>query len=80
VDHDCVIGDAVHLAPGVRLAGDVQIGDSSLIGIGTVVIPGSRIGKGCTIGAGSVVIGDIPDYSVAYGAPAKVRRAIKTAT
>ena len=52
----------------------VTIGDGSWLGFGTVVLPGSRIGKHVTIGANSVVTGDIPDYSVAVGSPAKVIR------
>ena len=52
----------------------VTIGDGSWLGFGTVVLPGSSIGKHVTIGANSVVTGDIPDYSVAVGSPAKVIR------
>lgn len=52
----------------------VSIGDGSWLGYGTVVLPGSRIGKHVTIGANSVVTGEIPDFSVAVGSPAKVIR------
>ncbi|MDO8361341.1 MAG: DapH/DapD/GlmU-related protein [Actinomycetota bacterium] len=52
----------------------VSIGDGSWLGYGTVVLPGARIGKHVTIGANSVVTGEIPDFSVAVGAPAKVIR------
>ena len=52
----------------------VRIGDGSWLGHGTVVLPGSQIGKHVTIGANSVVSGDIPDYSVAVGSPARVIR------
>ncbi len=52
----------------------VRIGDGSWIGHGTVVLPGATIGRHVTIGANSVVTGDIPDYSVAVGNPAKVIR------
>ena len=52
----------------------VVIGDGSWLGFGTVVLPGARIGKHVTIGANSVVTGEIPDYSVAVGVPAKVVR------
>jgi len=38
----------------------------------SVILPGVHIGKHCTIGANSVVTHDIPDYSVAVGAPARV--------
>jgi len=75
IDHDCVIGPHAHICPGVRLAGTVTVGAGTMIGTGAVVIPGIRIGENCTIGAGSVVVRDIPDGSVAYGSPCRVRAA-----
>lgn len=72
VDHDCVIEDYVNLGPGCRLAGGVKIGELSDLGMGALVIPNKTIGRGCVIGAGSVVISDIPDYSVAVGVPARI--------
>lgn len=52
----------------------VSIGDGSWIGHGSVILPGSRIGRHVTIGANSVVSGEIPDFSVAVGSPARVIR------
>ena len=52
----------------------VSIGDGSWIGHGAVVLPGARIGRNVVIGANSVVTGEIPDLSVAVGAPARVIR------
>ncbi len=52
----------------------VEIGDGSWLGYGAVVLPGAKIGKHVTIGANAVVTGEIPDYSVAVGAPARVVR------
>jgi acetyltransferase-like isoleucine patch superfamily enzyme len=49
----------------------VQIGDGTWLGENVCVI-GANIGKNCVIGANAVVTKDIPDYSVAVGAPAKV--------
>ncbi len=74
VDHDCSVGDFVHLAPGVRLAGDVSVGRATWVGIGSVVIEKRRIGEDCLVGAGSVVVRDIPDGTVAYGNPARPKR------
>jgi len=54
----------------------VEIGDGTFLGIGCVVLPNVRIGVGCVIGANSVVTRDIPDYSVAAGAPARVLRPV----
>jgi len=50
----------------------VSIGSGSWLGTAVVVLPGARIGRNSVIGAGSVVTGEIPDHSVAVGAPAKV--------
>ena len=51
--------------------GEVVIGEGSWLGENVCVL-GAKIGKNCVIGANSVVTRDIPDYSVAVGAPAKV--------
>lgn len=56
----------------IEYAKGVVIGDDCWIGGNATIMPGVTIGKGCTIGAGSVVTKDIPDFSVAVGAPAKV--------
>lgn len=72
IDHDCVIEDFAHIAPGVVLCGTVKVGEGTLIGARAIVIPGKKIGKWVTIGAGSVVVKDIPDYAVAVGNPARV--------
>lgn len=76
VDHECVIGDGVHLAPGAILCGCVEVGDYAMIGAGAVVLPRVKIGKGAIIGAGAVVTQDIPDGVVAHGSPAKVVRPV----
>lgn len=72
VDHDCIIGDFVHLAPGVRLAGGVQVETGAFIGLGAVVTPNCVIGQWATIGAGAAVIKDVPAYSTMVGVPARI--------
>ncbi|MCH5686533.1 acyltransferase [Niabella sp. W65] len=57
----------------VKQIKEVVIGSGSWIGE-NVCILGASIGKNCVIGANSVVNRDIPDYSVAVGAPAKIVR------
>ncbi|MFM8775638.1 MAG: DapH/DapD/GlmU-related protein [Actinomycetota bacterium] len=52
----------------------VKIGDGSWLGHGVVVLPGAIIGKNVAVGANSVVTGELPDYCVAVGAPARVIR------
>ena len=52
----------------------VRIGAGSWIGHGAVVLPGATIGRHVAIGANSVVTGDIPDFCVAVGSPARIIR------
>ena len=75
VDHECSIGDGVHIGPGARLSGLVTIGHATWIGIGSVIRESVHIGSNVLLGAGSLVLRDIPDDVVAYGAPAKIVRA-----
>lgn len=54
----------------------VEIGDYVLVGTGTVILAGVKIGSHCVIGSNSVVSKDIPDHSIAVGAPCKVVGAV----
>ena len=76
VDHECVVGDAAHIAPGAHLAGQVTVGAATQVGIGAAVIQRITIGAGTIVGAGAVVVEDLPDHVIAYGVPAKVKWSI----
>ncbi len=52
--------------------GEVVVDADSWIGANCCIAGNVRIGKHCVIGANSVVTRNIPDYSVAAGAPARV--------
>ena len=76
VEHDCVIGDYVTFAPGVRCNGNVHIGDHAYIGAGAVIRQGrpgapTRIGAGAVIGMGAVVTRDVEDGVTVAGVPAR---------
>ena len=70
VDHDCVIGDFVHLSPGAHLGGTVQVEDFTWIGLGASVINNIHIGQHSLVGAGAVVIRNVESYTVVAGNPA----------
>ena len=53
----------------IKQISTVEIGDGSWLGENVCVI-GANVGKHCVIGANSVVTRNIPDYSIAVGAPA----------
>jgi sugar O-acyltransferase (sialic acid O-acetyltransferase NeuD family) len=78
IDHECIIGDFTHIAPGAVLCGNVKIGRSSFIGANSVIRQGITIGDNVTIGAGTVVVKDIPDGATVIGNPA--RQLVKKAT
>ncbi len=53
---------------------DVLIDDYAWIGNRVTILPGVRIGKHAIIGAGAVVSRDVPDYAIAVGNPAVVKK------
>lgn len=76
VEHDCVIGDFVTFAPGVKCNGNIHIGDHAYLGAGAVIRQGKpgqplRIGAGAVIGMGAVVTRDVPDNTTVVGNPAR---------
>ena len=56
----------------VPSSGKVFIGENCWFGENVTVLKGAYIGNNCIIGINSVVMGKIPDNSVAAGCPAKV--------
>ncbi len=72
IDHDCAIGDFVHIAPGAVLCGQVVVGDNTLIGAGSVIVPNIIIGKNCLITAGCVITQSVPDGAIVKGNPARI--------
>lgn len=71
IDHDCEIGNHVHIAPGVVLSGSVKIDDNCHVGIGAKIIQGVHIGKNSLVAAGAVVISNVPENSRVAGVPAR---------
>jgi sugar O-acyltransferase (sialic acid O-acetyltransferase NeuD family) len=57
VDHDCLLGSYVHVAPGAHLCGGVHVGSHSLVGAGASALPGTHVGEKVTVAAGVVVAG-----------------------
>jgi acetyltransferase-like isoleucine patch superfamily enzyme len=62
---------------GFTTRGPTRIGDNVWLGANVVVTSGVTIGERCVVGANSVVTADLPPFSVAVGAPARVVRTIR---
>ena len=61
---------------GFDTKGPTRIGDNVWCGANVVVTSGVTVGERCVIGANSVVTRDLPAFSIAAGAPAKVLKTI----
>ncbi len=75
VAHDCVIGDYVTFAPGVKCNGNVTICDHAYIGTGAIIKQGKTgnpliIGAGAIVGAGAMVTKSVPAGMTVFGNPA----------
>ncbi len=61
---------------GFTSKGPTRLGDNVWCGANVVITTGVTIGERCVIGANSVVTSDIPAFSIAAGAPARVLRRV----
>ena len=82
----CFVTDANHRFDDPRMPitwqgftskGPTRIGDNVWCGANVVVGSGVTIGERCVIGANSVVTQDVPAFSIAAGAPARVLRKVE---
>lgn len=76
VEHDCVIGDFVTLAPGAHCNGNIHIEDHAYIGAGAIIKQGAPghpmvIGRGAVVGMGAVVTHNVLPGTTVTGNPAK---------
>lgn len=76
VGHDCIIGDFVTFAPGVKCNGNVVIEDNVYVGTGAIIKQGKPgrpliIKSGAVIGAGAVVTKNISENLTVIGNPAR---------
>ena len=77
VEHDCVIGDFVTFAPGVKCNGNVHIHEHAYIGAGAMIKQGTPdqplvIGAGAIVGMGAVVTKSVPAGVTVIGNPARI--------
>lgn len=73
VDHDCILGDYVHISVGAHLAGAVEVRERTWVGIGAIVSNNLTICSDCMIGAGAVIVKNIFVSGIYEGLPARLK-------
>jgi UDP-perosamine 4-acetyltransferase len=71
VEHDVVLAEWVHVAPGATICGGVTVGRFSMVGAGATIIEGIKIAGGCIVGAGATVVSDLTEPGTYVGSPAR---------
>ena len=69
---DMETGRRTNLYLGDDPKGSITLGDHVWIGAGCYILNRAKIGTSCIIGAGSTFKGELPDYCVAAGNPARI--------
>ena len=64
---------------GFATKGATRVGDNVWCGAHVVITSGVTVGERCVIGANSVVTEDLPPFSIAAGAPARVIKRVEGA-
>jgi len=71
IEHDVILAEWVHVAPGATICGGATIGRFSIIGAGATVIEGIKIAADCIVGAGAIVVHDLTEPGTYVGSPAR---------
>ncbi|MDR2849333.1 MAG: acyltransferase [Verrucomicrobiota bacterium] len=70
----CKAGRLLASGPLPDVVAPVTIGPSAFVGLGVIIMPGVTVGRGAVLVSGAVVFGNVPDFAVASGNPARVIR------
>ena len=80
---DASVGERANLGAGTvtcnfngKTKNRTEIGADAFIGSGSLLIAPVSVGEGSVVGAGSIVTHDVPDHTLAYGSPARIKRSL----
>lgn len=71
VEHDCHLGDCVHVSPNAVLAGGVRVGSRSWVGANSSVRQMVILGADVVVGMGSVVLENVEPGQTVVGVPCR---------
>ena len=73
IGNDCTLRHTTTIGNKFAGGGSPVIGDNVDIGAHTIIIGDIKIGNNVTIGAGSIITKSIPENSIVYGNPLKLK-------
>ena len=73
IDHDCIVGAHVHVAPGATLCGSVELDQNVFIGAGAVLIQGLHVGHDAVVGAGVTLTRNLECKQILLGASNRLK-------
>lgn len=71
--HDCQVGNKTIFANNAQIAGHVEVGDWVILGAFTAVHQFVKIGAHAMTGMGTILLQDVPPFSMISGNPAQAR-------
>jgi UDP-N-acetylglucosamine acyltransferase len=71
--HDCQVGNKTIFANNAQVAGHVEVGDWVILGAFTAVHQFVKIGAHAMTGMGTILLQDVPPFSMISGNPAQAR-------
>ncbi len=67
IEHECTIGEYVHIAINATICGGCVISNDVFVGANATIIQGVNVGENSMIGAGSIVLKDVPPNTTVVG-------------
>lgn len=74
IGHHTVLDKFVSIGPSAAVAARCKIGRGVMIGSGAAIAPGLVLSPGSVIGLNSAVVRDVPEGSIYFGNPGKVKK------
>jgi len=75
IGHESIIKDFVTINPGIEVNGNTTIDTGAYLGTGITML--QQIGSWSVIGAGTVLISDVPSYTMYAGVPGKLKKRLR---
>ena len=71
MDHECILGDGVHVMGAAAIEGRVTIEGFASVGTNATVLPDLTVGSGALVAAGAVVTKSVGRHTIVSGISAK---------